>query len=723
MKNSQRSAWRGSHFHGFGAFRLDPARRLLFRQDEAIPLTSKVFDTLLVLVENRGQAVTKEELMKAVWPDTFVEENNLTQNISTLRKVLGESPNDHSYIETIPKLGYRFVATVVDGTGGPWLNRRRALWIAAGVLPALAIAAGALLFFGQRIKTPAPSLMPVPLTAYPGDEWQPSFSPDGNQVAFAWNGKNRDNFDIYAKLIGTDQPLRLTTDPAEDLYPAWSPDGRLIAFARSIRPAASLAPRYPRKRADRHGIFLIPAIGGPERKLAETGAPLPNGFPRRLLAWSPDSKWLVTSDRNVREEPAGLFVLSVATGEKRRLTYPPAHTIGDVEPAFSADGRTLVFRRVLTLGIGDLCLLALTAELASKGEPRRLTSGDQLALSPAWTPDGREIVFASGQELSGGFSLWRIPVNGSAPPRQLEFAGNRNDFPAISRQGRLAYTSISWDQNIWSVELSGPGGKTGAPQRFIASTGINGSPQFSPDGRHISFLSNRSGNKELWICDRDGSNSMQLTSMRAPIIGSPRWAPDGERIIFDSNREGQYELYVVSANGGVPQRLTTHPANDSVGRWSQDGRWIYFVSDRSGQGQVWKMPWPTSGREGEAVQVTRDGGYMAVESPDGRFLYFSKSGAMPSLWRIPLHGGEETLVLESVMPAYFAVTKEGIYFSSTRDRRSIQFLNSITGRSAPILALDGWTDGGLSVSPDGRTLLFAQIDQQGSDLMLVENLR
>jgi Tol biopolymer transport system component len=596
--------------------------------------------------------------------------------------------------------------------------------MAAGLLAALTIAAGAFLVVGRWIEAAESSVMPVPLTAYPGDEWQPSFSPDGNQVAFAWNGKNQDNFDIYAKLIGTDQPLRLTTDPAEDLYPAWSPDGRLIAFARSFQPAV-WAPRYPRKRADRHGIFLIPAIGGPERKLAEIAAPLPNGFPRRLLAWSPDGKWLVTSDRSVRQEPASLFLLSVATGEMRRLTYPPAQTIGDVEPAFSADGRSLVFRRVLTFGIGDLCLLALTAELVPKGEPRRLNSGNQLALSPTWIPHGREVIFASGQELSGGLSLWRVPVSGSAAPRRLEFAGNRNDFPAVSRQGRLAYTSISWDQNIWSLDLSDRGGKTGAPQRFIASTGINGSPQFSPDGRRISFLSNRSGNKELWICDQDGSNSMQLTSLRAPIIGSPRWAPDGEQIIFDSNREGQYELYVVSASGGVPQRLTTDPANDAVGRWSRDGRWIYFVSDRTGQGQVWKMPWPPSGREGEAVQVTRDGGYMAVESPDGRFLYFSKPGAMPSLWRIPLQGGEETLVLESVMPAYFAVTKEGIYFSPNpdRERRSIQFLSFATGRASPILALDGWPDGGLSVSPDVRTLLFAQIDQQGSDLMLVDDFR
>ena len=305
---------------------------------------------------------------------------------------------------------------------------------------------------------------------------------------------------------------------------------------------------------------------------------------------------------------------------------------GDIEPAFSPDGRTLAFRRVLTFGISDLYLLSLTAELAPKGQPRRLTAGNELAVSPNWTPDGREIVFAAGQELSGGFSLWRAPVTGRAARQRLEYAGNHNDFPAVSRQGRLAYTSITWAQTIWSVALSGPGRKAGSPQSFIASTGINGSPQFSPDGKRISFLSNRSGSKELWVCDRDGSNAMQLTSMRAPIIGSPRWSPDGDRIIFDSNREGQYQLYVVGANEGVPQRVTADRADESVGRWSRDGRWIYFLSGRSGQAQIWKIRWTASGPQGNAIQVTRNGGYMAVESPDGRFLYYSKPGPQPSLW-------------------------------------------------------------------------------------------
>ena len=295
-------------FYEFGPFRLDPARRLLSRQGDVIPLTSKVLDTLLMLVENRGRAVSKEELIKSVWPDTFVEEGNLTQNISTLRKVLGESPNDHVYIETIPKCGYRFVAGVTERQSGSLMSSRRAYLRAAGLFAAIGITV-AIWFFNQRARAPASSVVVVPLTSYPGDEWHPSFSPDGNQVAFARNARDRENFDIYIKLIGTDQPLRLTTDPADDLYPAWSPDGRHIAFARCITPAAPWFPRYPRPRATNYGIFIVPVIGGPERKLTETAAL--GVFPRRLLAWSYDSNgWLPATRSPQPSPPAYIWFLS-----------------------------------------------------------------------------------------------------------------------------------------------------------------------------------------------------------------------------------------------------------------------------------------------------------------------------------------------------------------------------------------------------------------------------
>src|SRR6185436_17087785 len=123
----------------------------------------------------------------------------------------------------------------------------------------LIVVGGVVVWMLARTSRTSESPVPVPLTSYPGNEWSSSFSPDGNQVAFAWNGQRQDNYDIYVKLIGTDPPVRLTTELADDLLPAWSPDGRFIAFLRALSK-------------NRSAVFLIPSIGGQERKLADIGS-------------------------------------------------------------------------------------------------------------------------------------------------------------------------------------------------------------------------------------------------------------------------------------------------------------------------------------------------------------------------------------------------------------------------------------------------------------------
>ena len=179
--------------------------------------------------------------------------------------------------------------------------------------------------FGPSDDAPAAPLQAVPLTSYPGSEFSSSFSPDGNQVAFCWDGENADNLDIYVKMIGSETPLRLTTDPARDWSPAWSADGRTIAFLRGM----------PREKA---AVLLIPAIGGPERLVAEISEPAVILRASSLLAWGPDGKELVVADRNSPGDPLALFLLSTESGEKRRLTSPSAKSRGDNGPAFPPDG-------------------------------------------------------------------------------------------------------------------------------------------------------------------------------------------------------------------------------------------------------------------------------------------------------------------------------------------------------------------------------------------------
>ena len=243
------------------------------------------------------------------------------------------------------------------------------LWVAAAAAVVLAIAGVSVWNLLRTTEAPLEPMRPVPLTSYPGYEVVGSFSPDGNQVAFAWTGGNTESFDIYVKVVGPGPALRLTTDPAMDGSPAWSPDGRWIAFLRGRPPAGK-----------KMGLYLIPALGGRERKLAETRVPF-NYLWGSCLAWSPDSTWLAVCDW-AEDSPGRLsvFLLSVDSGERRRLTWPPEDSIiGDVMPAFSPDGRTLTFSRYSSVLKADLYLLDLDEDLNPRGEPRRRTFIEQLA--------------------------------------------------------------------------------------------------------------------------------------------------------------------------------------------------------------------------------------------------------------------------------------------------------------------------------------------------------
>jgi Serine/threonine protein kinase len=596
--------------------------------------------------------------------------------------------------------------------------------VAAALLAVIGLSGGILWFVRPAPKTPEPRLTVTPLTASPGFEGEPSFSPDGNQVAFVRYEANRNNSHIYVKLIGTGgSPLRLTTDPASDYSPVWSPDGRYIAFLRRLS-------------REKNAVLLIPALGGPERKIAEV---FREEFRTAIffcthLTWSPDGNSLVISDRASPKEPAGLFLLAIDTGEKRRLTSPPSQVRGDRCPAFSPDGRTLAFSRAVDI-MDDLYLLAVSDRLKAVGEAKRIELGNLSGYAPAWTEDGREIVFWNARQ-SG---LWRIDVSGSegrsAEPQRLAALGVSGTSPAISRRGhRLAYTSFSAHFSIWRI--AAPGGSKARDEKsagsvpFIYSTRDDTSPEFSPDGKRIAFWSNRSGNQEIWVCGSDGSSPVKLTSFDGPLVSTPRWSPDGGRIAFDSDAEGGYDVWMIGANGGKPVRMTTHPLNDGNPSWSRDGRWIYFDSARTGEEQVWKIP----ADGGEAIQVTWDGGSAPLESPDGKFLYHTKGLTNTSLWRTPVEGGRATKVLEGLSHYLnLAIVEEGIYFvpqQAMASGYSIQFLNLGTKQIRRIANFGKPLDldievsiGGLAYSPDGRWILYTQVDQAGAELSLVENFR
>jgi Tol biopolymer transport system component/DNA-binding winged helix-turn-helix (wHTH) protein len=709
----------------------------IVKSGEVLPVEPKAFRVLLFLLRNPHRLITKEELLDAVWNDSAVTENSLSRNIAVLRRLLGDEIREPRYIATVPTVGYRFLCDVEvgeDGLGGgldaahlhqpdiqgspqnPQVQPAVAKsfrYVTGWGGPVLLICIAALIYFRNIPRSPA-FYSSVPLTSYVGSEICPSFAPDGERVAFAWDGEKQDNFDIYVKQIGDGTLLRLTSDPKPDLSPAWSPDGRTIAFLRL--------------NSDEKGeILLMPSVAaGPARSLAAVTAPLTLYPQSKFIAWSPDGKWLVVSDAPSYGGVMSLFLLSVETGEKRRITLPPKE-YDDVDPSFSLDMRHLAFARYTGGGgaSSDLYVVNLSPDPQPEGSPERLTFYNRHIASPVWASDGRSILFTR-TELAGNHSIWRINLSGARKSEPLALSADSSSALDLSRRGsRLVYTREISNTSVWAVDLLPPksrSSRSSNPRPWIRSTLGAGNPQFSPDGQQVAFQSDSSGTGEIWICDRDGSHARQLTHMGAIVSGFPRWSPDGKNIVFHSRPKGLASLYVISAEGGAARRIDTGEVNDVTPSWSHDGRWIYFSSRETGDVQVWKMP--ASG--GPKIQVTKRGGYVPLESADGQYLYYCTP--QNALWRVPLGGGEEAKVLPTVAAsgAAYALGKQGIYFIRPNDQGSGQelaFLRFATRQISSIVTIPRprSVNLGLALSPDERMILYSQTDQVGSDLMLVEN--
>jgi Tol biopolymer transport system component/DNA-binding winged helix-turn-helix (wHTH) protein len=696
-------------------WKIQPQLNCVMRGTDLVRLEPKIMQVLVELVSRAGEVLTKEELIRAVWPNTYVGDDALVRCISELRHVFEDDPRSPHVIQTISKIGYRLIAPVhftpspVEESVSPPQedppsfrrpNRLMAISAAVAVLVTILIIGGlALLARVANRHDNNVSFRTIPFTTYPGSERQPSFSPDGNQLAFIWNGeKGGDNWNIYIKMSESETPLRLTSKEAEDLSPQWSPDGKWIAFIRHSH--------------DGDGVYLVPSIGGPERRVYELHCAIDWDDPG--LAWSPDGKYLIFPDGKSQLNPSALVLLSVDTLHPRQLTSPPHTWDGDFDPAFSPDGKRIAFVRGADGAARNIYVMDMDG-----GNQTQLTTFSRLIFGLSWTGDGKYIVYSS--DVGGTASLWRVPVSGGTPTR-LPFGTDNAYTPAVSRDGgRLAYSQGSSTWSLMRLDLKSPK-QPGA--KLVSSTEQDSAPQFSHDGRHVAFQSWRSGTQEIWISNSDGTGPQRMTSFDGPITGSPSWSPDDHRITFDSRQNDRSHIFVMNANGGTPAAMTSGDYNDIVPSWSNDGKWIYFGSRRNDSWQIWKV----SIENRELKQVTTDGGFVAHESPDGRWIYFSKYG-ISGLWRVPVAGGNEEKVLEDP-PAnywgYFSLSKDGLYFLGTdHSQPALRFYNFSSASTTTLYNFSKTPArfSGLSISPDGRWVLYTDQSSQGNNIMLVQDFQ
>jgi Tol biopolymer transport system component/DNA-binding winged helix-turn-helix (wHTH) protein len=721
-----------------GDWIVHPSLNSLERDGKTVHLEPKVMQVLLTLASEPSEVFTRDTVQRQVWPDVVVGEDVLIRAIGKIRRAF----LNESVIETVPKVGYRLVAPVILVTPGPRESdgidrnvieppakflpqsaadaadslransaiaspsaeelapsRLRIFWTAAsiaGLLLVFGVLAGFSRYYYGHVAQTTPYVT-RPFTTDAGSQIQSSFSPDGESVAYVWRKNATGYGQIYIKSLTSGQARQLTSEqPANQLNPVWSPDGSRIAFVR---------------KDDTHSsIIVVSSSGGPGDEIYS----LPVNSAREYggLAWSADGLSLIFPQQNTLEGPSYLIQLSLGDRTVHSITAPPLLWDGDFFPTVSPDGRTLAFIRGSEQLARDVYIMSLP-----NGPAQRITHGC-LAMSLAWTEDSSSIVFSSSR--NGALSLWRIQAGGGDPQR-LAAVGDDAYAPAIAKHGhRLIYSHGSATWGIFAVDLTD---KSDAPAVILTSSEQDAAPHISPSGDRIIFQSWRSGSREIWSAHIDGSTPVQLTDNPGQSAGNPSWSPDGNTIAFDARPDSFAHIHVIGADGGKARAITSGNFNDVAPSWSEDGRFLYFGSNRSGSWQIWRVP--ADGSE-TPQQITANGGVFAMLSHDGKRLIYTKDSS-GGLWQQPVTGGRESRIFDGPprgYPDYWTISGDCIYALSLVGQQFV--LNRIDFQSGRTHVLD-WLKYsptvGLSISPDGKKMIYSGLISASSHLTLVENFR
>jgi Tol biopolymer transport system component len=685
---------------------------------KVIRLPEQSFQILAMLLENPGEVVSREEIRIRLWPNgTVVEfEHSISAAMNRLRQPLGDSAGNPIYIETLAKRGYRWknsVEWVPEHSGAvpgeeavtppaPHRAMPPRAWakIAAGIA-AIAIAAGiaiiAILWITNRRQVEqAIILEATPFTALPGKKDFPAFSPDGSRISFGWSGDHAagsNGYDLYVKAIGSETLQRLTQHPSQSVSSSWSPDGTQIAFHRIAGSDT--------------GIYVVSALGGPERKLQSTHLGIEHAIVLPI-SWSPDGRWIAFADNSGADIGSRLHLLSTGTSQSQPLR-PVSECVWESMPSFSRDGRLLAFSCSLLNHETRIYTWRLT-----DGQLRQITSFQGFCQGLAWSADGTAIIFSQANE--GPADLREVFIENHAV-RRLAVHGSA-ELPSISPAGRLAFSTETFQAGIWQMDLLHP---SSTPVQIVPATSWSVNAEFSPDGKQIAFQSGRSGRSQVWIAGIDGSGLVRVSEPDVDS-GSPHWSPDGKKVAFDARPSANWEIYIADVFERQPRKLVTHLSSGIRPHWSRDGKWIYFRSYEAGKAGIYRCP----SEGGNAVRFSSDpNAYAPVESFDGRSVYFVTPQWKSTLKQInALVGGSESAVERIPLirgSGLWTPAPGGIYFVPPDAPNCLDYFDLVTRKVKPITKLDNEFGSGLSLSPDSTRIMYSKVDDTTNDIMLVDH--
>lgn len=714
-----------NHLYEFGPYVMDARSRILLKDGATVRLTPKAFDTLFVLVQHASQVVEKEQLLREVWPDIFVEEGSLSHNIHGLRKALGDDSSEPRYIETIPKRGYRFVApvrispaeTAQIGFSGleddavviekhtyarvisdefeepeietPALTsgvvrEQRKKWIVVAVVAGVLAVSAVVYVYMTRAPVPQPPVSRakstlVRLTNNNAMDCEPAWSPDGNRLAF-WS--NRDGGkEIYLMNADGSNVKRLTNNLVDDVNPSWSPDGSRILFES--------------ERDGNRELYVMDTEGGNQVRLTRDNAV------DSTATWSPDGSLIAFASNRDTGPPYNpynmdIYVMNADGSHVRRIVDDPEYDVG---PQWSPDGRKIVF---MTGRNGNFDVYQMNADGTDQ---RNMTSDYKRSDgAPVWSIDGHNIVFARG--IEGKDQLFVMDADGSNLKRVTHNSAN-NSSPGWSPDGSKLIFQTDQDGN-WEIYVISVDGELA---QLTDDAADDLSPEWSPDGNRIAFSSNRHGKQHIYVMNTDGSSLAQITNSAGEDT-EPSWSADGKRIVFTSSRDGNSEIYVMNADGSNQTRLTNDPAVDSTPRWSVSGK-ILFTRNQGGQADIYVMD--DGGRT--VSRLTTIGASRASWAPDGKKVAFvSRSTEIIGgaywlqVYVIDADGSNLKMITRSpnstFVPKWSADGKSIAFVVEYHGARANIFEMDASGENLKRLTAGPKFDGRPSYSPDGLKLAF-----------------